>query len=370
MGQLFSSETDVAGAREAIGSLLYQAMQQEGAVARLAVDYPLLLEPHEGSADRFTEQLKQLQVDLGSKAPVYLRDLIGRLTSFAEEPRLAGLLGLVVTVVIDMLYSGSRQTSASKAKSGPSSVQKVVELQELMEEYLKRCQIHLSDRARLIQDSQRLEAQLSMSLTQLKTCLLAGDCDSRLVTRWAKAAAFHTQMLVHLAALEDQPEPLAARAALDQYQEALTRILAAYRSYKSKSVHVVKCRSALRGSPGEALEEGCMTGLTVSDRETGKSATVSLDALQEELGRRGLGELVDLDQIPSDQYLQAYLDHLFSTKGPGAELQDYFSRTGQKLRCLQLKPESRASVSEPDGGPAQTPPGECLMLSIMETMKH
>ena len=53
------------------------------------------------------------------------------------------------------------------------------ELQEVMEEYLKRCRIHLSDKNKLIQDSVRLEAQFSLILTQLKTSLLGGDCDSR-----------------------------------------------------------------------------------------------------------------------------------------------------------------------------------------------
>lgn len=48
-----------------------------------------------------------------------------------------------------------------------------------MEEYLKRCRISLNDNKRLIEDSVRLEAHLSLILTQLKTCLLGGDCDSR-----------------------------------------------------------------------------------------------------------------------------------------------------------------------------------------------
>lgn len=57
--------------------------------------------------------------------------------------------------------------------------QRVFELQELMEEYLKRCRINLNDKTKLIQDSVRLEAQLSLTLTQLKSSLLGGDCDSR-----------------------------------------------------------------------------------------------------------------------------------------------------------------------------------------------
>lgn len=59
------------------------------------------------------------------------------------------------------------------------SLQKVSELQDVMEEYLKRFRINLSDKNKLIQDTTRLEAQFSLILTQLKTRLMAGDCDSR-----------------------------------------------------------------------------------------------------------------------------------------------------------------------------------------------
>lgn len=51
----------------------------------------------------------------------------------------------------------------------------------------------------------------------------------RSLRHWASAAAFHTQMLVHLACFEGQIEPLSARAALQQYKDDLTQILPVYR---------------------------------------------------------------------------------------------------------------------------------------------
>ncbi|XP_078144760.1 uncharacterized protein LOC139928602 [Centroberyx gerrardi] len=222
MGQQFSSEEELSEAKDAIGSLLYDAMLEGGAVPDLGVVHPLLLANQDASLDsraRLQEQLRQLQGDIGNRAPTYLRDLIGRLSTFSDEPRLAGLVGLVVTMVMDMAYASSKRSSGAGASS----------CQEVMEEYLKRCRINLSDPGRLRQDSLRLEAQISLSLTQLKTCLLGGGCDSRSVRQWASGAAFHTQMLVHLAGLEGQAEPLAARAALEQYQEDLTHIIPAYR---------------------------------------------------------------------------------------------------------------------------------------------
>ncbi|KAM9848163.1 uncharacterized protein ACBR49_009445 isoform 1-T2 [Aulostomus maculatus] len=373
MGQLFSSEEEFSHLKDAVGSLLYRAMLEGGAVPNLGVVHPLLLASHDEDADSgacLREQLQKLQVDFGNRAPTYLRDLIGRLSSFSDEPRLAGLLGSVVTMVMDMAYTSSKQPSAVKGKSvGSSSCQRVWELQEVMEEYLKRCRIHLSDKTRLIQDSVRLEAQFSFTLTQLKTCLIGGDCDSRSLRHWASGAAFHTQMLVHLAALEGRTEPLAARAALQQYTEDLAHIVPVYRRYKSNTVCVVKCRGGLQPScdpTNEVLDEGSMTGLTVTDRETGKSATITLAAMEVETGRRGESRLdsaaassasFNPDVVTSDQYALAYLDYLFSEKGPVAELENFFTVAGENLRmlrteaaCMKRKGKGQSDGVKPNDG--------------------
>ncbi|XP_045926839.1 uncharacterized protein LOC123984158 isoform X2 [Micropterus dolomieu] len=356
MGQLLSSEEEIAQVKDAIGSLLYDAMLEGGAIPDLGVVHPLLLANNDEGSDSpasLQEQLQQLKGDIENRAPTYLRDLIGRLSSFSDEPRLAGLVGLVVTMVMDMAYTSSKQSSGVKGKSaGSSSCQRVSELQEVMEEYLKRCRINLSDKSRLIQDSIRLEAQLSLILTQLKACLLGGDCDSRSLRHWASGAAFDTQVLGHLAGLEGQAEPLAARAALEQYKEDLAQIIPAYRRYKTSTVCVGKCRGGLLAScdtSSEVPEEGSMTGLTVTDRETGKSVTIPLSAMEIETGRRRtvsgpdttcapVSSDINLDLITSDQYAEAYLDHLFSDKGPVAELKNYFVKASDSLRTLRSEP--------------------------------
>ncbi|KAM7385323.1 hypothetical protein PAMP_001411 [Pampus punctatissimus] len=306
MGQLFSSEEELSDMKDAIGHLLYDAMLEGDAVPHLGVVHPRLLTNHNENFDSragLQEQLQQLQGEIGNRAPTYLRDLIGRLSTFSDEPRLAGLLGLVVTMVMDMAYTSSKQSSGVKGKlTRSSSGQRVWELQEVMEEYLKRVRINLNDKNRLIQDSFRLEAQLSLTLTQLKTCLLAGDCDSR--------------------------------------------------RYKLNTVCIVKCRGGLLASCNpstEGPEEGSMTGLTVTDRETGKSVTIPLSAMEAEAGRKrsvsgpditsaAVSSTINLDLITSDQYTQAYLDHLFSEKGPVAELENYFSRASDNLKTLRTGP--------------------------------
>ncbi|XP_008290416.1 uncharacterized protein LOC103364904 [Stegastes partitus] len=375
MGQLFSSEEELSQAKDAIGSLLYDAMLEGGAVPDLGVVHPVLLTNQTESAASqasLQEQLQQLQGNIGNRAPTYLRDLIGRLSSFSDEPRLAGLVGLVVTMVMDMAYTSSKQSSGVKGKSAgsSSSQQRVWELQEVMEEYLKRCRISLSDKDKLIQDSVRLETQLSLLLTQLKTCLLGGDCDSRSLRHWASGAAFHTQMLVHLAVLEGKAEPLSARAALEQYKEDLTQIIPAYRRYKSNTIGVVKCRGGLKAACdpyGEVTEEGGMTGLTVTDREAGKSVTIPLSSMEAEAARRRVSESestavsssINLDLITSDQYAQAYLDRLFSDKGAVAELENYFATASENLKTLRCsnKKMSRNGIEQDEGQPLKDQAG-------------
>ncbi|XP_033835611.1 uncharacterized protein LOC117382518 [Periophthalmus magnuspinnatus] len=361
MGQLFSSEEERSRARDAIGAVLFDAMLDAGAVPNLRVVHPLLLSNDDTGArpgPSIQEQMQQLQRDIGSRAPTYLRDLIGRLSAFTDEPRLAGLVGSVVSMVIDMAYASSKPPSGKNA--GSSSRQRVSELQELMEEYLKRCRINLNDKNKLMQDTSRLETQLSLNLTQLKTCLLRGDCDSRSLRQWASGAAFHTQMLVHLAGLEGQMEALAARGALLQYREDLEQIIPVYRKYKAGTVSALKCRgslSASHGESGDVLEEGAMTGLTVTDRETGASVTIPLCELQTQTERRleaGLSDgasdtsdtSLNLDLISCDDYAQAYLQRFFSDQGPVGKIETYFRNASDSLSTLTTKPKKTKRPEE------------------------
>ncbi|XP_056148119.1 uncharacterized protein LOC130123028 [Lampris incognitus] len=357
MGQLLSSSSseELSEARDWVGSLLYDAMMEGGAIPDLRVTHPVLLSrPNEGCdpGARLQEQLQQLQSEMGNRVPTYLRDLIGRFAALSDEPHVTGLVGLVVSMVMDMAYTSSRWSSGATVKSAGSlsSEQRMWELQELMEEYLKRCRINLSNPSHLIQDTARLEAQLSLTLTQLKTSLLGGECNSRCLRQWASGAAFHTHMLLQLAALERQAEPMAARTVLQQYQQDLAQLTPAYRRYKMGTIHVVKCRGGLVGPqalPSEPEEGGAMTGVTVTDRETGRGVAIPLSDMQTVKGRSGGAPDSDnapgaeysaaaLDLITSDQYAQAYVDHLFSSKGPVAQLENYFTGARDHLSALRL----------------------------------
>ncbi|XP_049592886.1 uncharacterized protein [Syngnathus scovelli] len=322
MGQPLSLEEKIPGVKHAIGNLLYRTMLEGGGVPNLRVVNPLLLANHnEDPGACFQAQMLQLLDEIGELAPTYLKDLIGLLSSTSDKPRLTGLLGLGVAIVIDLLVMSS--SGLKKKATGSSSSQRVRELQEVMEEYLKRCRINLAYKTRLIQDSLRMEAQLSFTLTQLKISLVGGDCDSQSLRFWASGAAFHTQMLINLADLEGLGEPLSARAVLDQYKEDLAQILPAYRCYKLNTVHVAKRKG----------RELVLTGLTLTDRETGKSVSVTLAALEAEID---LSSRIHSDSISSNQYAEAYVERIFSEDGPVGELKNYFTKASDELRAMRI----------------------------------
>lgn len=61
MGLVFSTEEELSQLKEAIGSLLYNAMLEAGAVPDLSVINPLLLPSHNESHDSQTRLQEQLQ---------------------------------------------------------------------------------------------------------------------------------------------------------------------------------------------------------------------------------------------------------------------------------------------------------------------
>lgn len=61
MGQVFSTEEELSQLKETIGSLLYNAMLEVGAVPDLGVVHPLLLASHDESFDSWARLQEQVQ---------------------------------------------------------------------------------------------------------------------------------------------------------------------------------------------------------------------------------------------------------------------------------------------------------------------
>lgn len=86
--------------------------------------------------------LTQLHSSIGNKAPTYLKDLIGRLSTFSEDPRLAGLVGMLVTMVMDMIYTSRKQPASAGGTSAGSSSSRQVKLSlENIKEGRERIQV-------------------------------------------------------------------------------------------------------------------------------------------------------------------------------------------------------------------------------------
>lgn len=86
--------------------------------------------------------LLQLQNAIGDRAPAYLRDLISRLSTFSDEPRLAGLVGFVVTLFVDMVYTSKRSSVRGKLTGSSSSQVNRGKEGESVEKSLNSTNIH------------------------------------------------------------------------------------------------------------------------------------------------------------------------------------------------------------------------------------
>ncbi|KAG9341790.1 hypothetical protein JZ751_018512 [Albula glossodonta] len=176
--------------QRAVGAHIYEAMLQEGALPDVGIDYSLLDNSGLRSGPAARGYFRELKKHVDSKAPAYLRELMGKLAAFTEEPKVTGLLTLAVAVVIETAYASRRLPPQGAAVTE----EKLSELQNLAEEYLKRHRMYLSDERKLREDTERLEGQVSYLLTQIKNAILKdGHASSRTLKHWANGAAFHVQ---------------------------------------------------------------------------------------------------------------------------------------------------------------------------------
>ncbi|KAJ8250508.1 hypothetical protein COCON_G00224300 [Conger conger] len=305
----------------AVGAHIYEAMLQSGALPDVGIERHLLdgvgLRPGAATRDR----LMELRKHVDGRGPAYLKELMAKMAAFTEEPRVTGLLTLLVSMAIEMAYASSRRPSGQGA--GPE--ERLAELRDLTEEYLKRQRMHLEDERRLREDTERLEGQVSYLLTQIKNGMLTeGHANSRTLKHWVNGAAFHVQMLIHLACLGQQSEG-PARVAITSYQEDLREVLPAYRRYKASTIRVSKRSEAHLAEDGPELS---LAGYSVRDTELGASADVPLPE----------DTPLACEHLDTAFCTEAYLDHLFSHYPHITGMEAYFSNTLNILPALIPQP--------------------------------
>lgn len=177
----------------AVGAHIYEAMLQGGALPDVGIERHLLegagLRP--GTAAAARDRFRELRKHVDGRGPAYLKELMAKMAAFTDEPRVTGLLTLLVSMAIETAYASSRRP----LPQGAGSEERLAELRDLTEEYLKRQRMHLEDERKLREDTERLEAQVSYLLTQIKNAMLSdGPASSRTLKHWVNGAAFHVQV--------------------------------------------------------------------------------------------------------------------------------------------------------------------------------
>ncbi|MEQ2212665.1 hypothetical protein XENOCAPTIV_003020 [Xenoophorus captivus] len=151
----------------------------------------------------------------------------------AMVPNAVGLGALVITLLLETIAKSWRKPTIGTAEmlQRVFAQEKGNEVRDLMEEYLKRLRIYLRRPEEVPAQTRQLELQLSTQLTRLKNAMMKdGHISTRLLNQWVNGAAFHTQMLIHLARLEGSDGSLASQAA-SVYHLQVNLLLEKYSSY-------------------------------------------------------------------------------------------------------------------------------------------
>ncbi|KAK1805746.1 hypothetical protein P4O66_002008 [Electrophorus voltai] len=210
----------------------------------VGIDESLLTYSGMDSAAKLEDFSFQLLSEVGSNIPDYLEKLGSALVDVSAVPNSVGIGALIISIILQICFIATK----GHQSLGPSTVdllrrifaeEKSSEVRDLMEEYLKRYRMHLRDDHLLIVETTRLEQELSFQLTRLKnSMLLEGHMNSRALKQWANGAAFHAQMLIHVARLKKkQGSGLnsardAAYSAINTYEKDLSHLLERYKAFR------------------------------------------------------------------------------------------------------------------------------------------
>ncbi|XP_034081608.1 uncharacterized protein LOC117552344 isoform X1 [Gymnodraco acuticeps] len=161
--------------------------------------------------------------------PSIVEKLGGALAGFTTVPNAVGLGALIISMILESI--GEKTMGTAEMLQRVFADEKANEVRDLMDEYLKRLQINLGKPQLQLAETRQIELDLSVQLTRLKNSMLVdGHMNSMLLKQWVNGAAFHTQMLIHQARLEEADGSRAVRAA-GVYQQQLNVIMDRYKKY-------------------------------------------------------------------------------------------------------------------------------------------
>ncbi|KAL7842502.1 hypothetical protein SRHO_G00241910 [Serrasalmus rhombeus] len=122
--------------------------------------------------------------------------------------------------------------------------EKASEVRDLMEHYIKHYRKNVRQEKHLLEETKRLEEQIAIQLTWLKNSMLAdGHMSDRALKHWTNGAAFHAQMLIHIARLKKKEggsdfENAKNNACnmIDTYNQDLFHLIEKYKTHKTSEL--------------------------------------------------------------------------------------------------------------------------------------
>ncbi|KAF4082803.1 hypothetical protein AMELA_G00132520 [Ameiurus melas] len=259
------------------------------------------------------------------KTPDYVESLGSALTDFKRVSNAVGLGGLVLSMDLELIITGLKNKTESKHSTlgmmrRVFAEEKASGVRDSMDEYLKRLCMNLHRPTRALEETERLEKQLSEQLTRLKNSMLHDNqMSSRSLKHWANGAAFHLQMLLHAARLKIQCTTerkaqlqvhlASINTVLDSYQFDLEELIKQYKTYKKSTISFYQ--------PGCPFPNFT---LIVEDEELERVAT-----------REAFVE------YPRNMSSDEYVDYMFDNWSQLKEVKSYFSDLKEKVKDLILE---------------------------------
>lgn len=262
--------------------------------------------------------------------PIYIEKAGGALKGFTPVPNAVGLGAFVIYMILQATFGAMKEQSSLSTIDALRRVfaeEKSSNVRDLIIEYLKRYEMHLRDDRQLLVDSERLETQLSLQLTKLRNSMLVDkQMSSPAVKQWVNGAAFHVQVLLHIARLRKRTETgtqgfqnakIAASNALDIYNRKMMEILDKYKEYKLSTFQLRDLSSCFMVDMGPA----CVSHCTFKETEINY-------------------EFNEVHPFYCTRSSQSYLDHIFSNHKQLIEIKEYFSNLQKNLEVLVSQTES------------------------------
>lgn len=190
--------------------------------------------------DNLNKQYNGRKLEVVSDIPIWTKSLVTYLGGLTRIPKASGFGALIISIVIDIVTASIKdlipEENSADILRRVFAEEKASTVYNEMEEALKRCTMNINNEAKMKSGIVYVERRLSVALTTLKNSMLHDHMKTRSLKIWVNGAAFHVQLLIHLARLEEGADSHQALAAVLIYQKNLEQLLLKYKESKSKTI--------------------------------------------------------------------------------------------------------------------------------------